>query len=76
MNKRLFQKNCLLRMRDCPKELYTGTPNSDIRILCTVHSGRNLNKPSAPIAVERKGFNSNKQSGFTVQQNRLIDIPG
>ena len=44
------------------KELYTGTPNSDMRILCTVHSGRNVNKPSAPIAVEGKGLNSDKQS--------------
>ena len=26
------------------KELYTGTPNSDMRKLCTVHSGRNVNK--------------------------------
>ena len=30
------------------KELYTGTPNSDIRILCTVNCGRNVNKPSTP----------------------------
>ena len=36
--------------------LYTGTPNSDIRILCTVHCGRNLNKPSAPTEVEGKGL--------------------
>ena len=34
------------------KELYTGTPNSDIRILCTVHCGRNVNKPSAPQKLE------------------------
>ena len=33
------------------KELYTGTPNSDIRILCTVHCERNV-KPSAPTEVE------------------------
>ena len=38
------------------KELYTGTPNSDIRILCTVHCGRNVNKPSAPTEVEGKGL--------------------
>ena len=38
------------------KELYTGTPNSYIRILCTVHCGRNANKPSAPIEVEGKGL--------------------
>ena len=36
------------------KELYTGTPNSDISILCTEHSGRNVNKPSAPTEVEGK----------------------
>ena len=29
------------------KELYTGTPNSDIRILCTVHCGRNVSKTKA-----------------------------
>jgi len=38
------------------KELYTGTPNSDIRILCTVLCGRNVNKPSAPTGVEGKGL--------------------
>ena len=38
------------------KELYTGTPNSDIRILCTVHYGRNANNPSAPPEVEGKGL--------------------
>ena len=27
-------------------QLYTGTPNSNIRILYTVHYGRNVNKPS------------------------------
>ena len=37
------------------KELCTGTPNSDIRKLCTVHCGRNVNKPSAPTEVEGKG---------------------
>ena len=40
----------------CIKELYTGTPNPDIRILCTVHYGRNVNKPSAPTEVEGKGL--------------------
>ena len=40
------------------KELYTGTPNSDIRILCTVHCGRNVNKPSAPAEVEWNGYSS------------------
>ena len=30
------------------KEQYTGTANSDVRKLCTVHCGRNVNKPSAP----------------------------
>ena len=44
------------------KELYTGTPNSDIRISCTVHSGRNVNKPSAPTEVEGNGCD------ITVQQ--------
>ena len=38
------------------KELYTGTPNSDIRILCTVHCGRNVNTPSAPTEVGGKGL--------------------
>ena len=38
------------------KELYTRTPNSDIRILCTVHCGRNVNKPSALTEVEGKGL--------------------
>ena len=33
-----------------------GTPNSDKCILCTVHCGRNVNKPSAPTEVERKGL--------------------
>ena len=34
------------------KELYSGTPNTDIRKLCTVHCGRNVNKPSAPTEAE------------------------
>ena len=38
------------------KELYTGTPNSDIRILFTVHCVRNVNKLSAPTEVEWKGL--------------------
>ena len=38
------------------KELYTGTPKSDIRKLCTVLCGRNVNKPSAPTEVEGKGL--------------------
>ena len=38
------------------KKLYTGTPNSDKRKLCTVHCGRNANKPSAPTEVGRKGL--------------------
>ena len=53
-----------------------GTPNSDIRILCTVHSGRNVNKNklSAPIAVKGKGLNSDTQSGVTVKNktNKFI----
>ena len=40
----------------CVKELYTGTPNSDMRKLCTVLCGRNVNKPSAPTEVEGKGL--------------------
>ena len=35
---------------------YTGTPNSDIRKLCTVSWGRNVNKPSAPTEIELKGL--------------------
>ena len=55
------------------QEIYRpGTPN--IRILCTVHSGRNVNNPSAPIAVKGKGLNSDKQSDVTVQQNKLVNI--
>ena len=44
---------------DQSKELYTGTPNSDIHILCTVHCGKNVNKPSAPTEVEGKGLQPN-----------------
>ena len=37
------------------KELYTGTPNSDIRILCTAHCKQcNVNKTSALTEVEGK----------------------
>ena len=36
------------------KKIYTGTPNSNIRKLCTVHCGRNVNKPSALTEVEGK----------------------
>ena len=51
------------------KELYTGTPNSDIRKLCTVHCGRNVNKPSAPTEVEGKGLQL--CCDITVQQKQV-----
>ena len=38
------------------KELYTEMPNSDIRILCTVHCGRNVSKPRTPTEFEGKGL--------------------
>ena len=38
------------------QKLYTGAPNSDIRKLCTVHCGRNVNKPNVPTEVEGKGL--------------------
>ena len=47
-----------------------GTPNSDIRKLCTVHCWRNVNKSSAPTAVEEKGLNTDKQSDVTVKNKR------
>ena len=37
------------------KEQYSGTPNSDRRILCTVHCGRNVNKPSTSPPPENEG---------------------
>ena len=36
------------------KELYTEMPNSDIRILCTVHCGRNVSKPRTPHWIWRE----------------------
>ena len=36
--------------------LNQGTPNTDKCILCPVHGGRNVNNPSTPIEVERKGL--------------------
>ena len=47
-----------------------GTPNSDIRKLCTVHCGRNVNKPS-PTEVEGKGL---KLCDITVQQKKQVNI--
>jgi len=47
-----------------------GTPNSELRKLCTVHCGRNVNKSSAPRAVEEKGLNTDKQSDVTVENKR------
>ena len=52
--KKLYNLFCLLWARN----IYTGTPNSDIRKLCTVHCGRNLNKPSAPTDVKGKDCSS------------------
>ena len=34
------------------KELYAGTPNSDIRKLCTLLCGRNVNKPSNKLIYQ------------------------
>ena len=66
-------KSSIISLRG--KELYTGTPNSDIRtvyctvlcvLYCTVHCGRNVNKPSAPTEVEGKSsdviFQSNNKT--------------
>ena len=53
------------------KELYTGTPNSDIRKLCTVHCGRNVNKPRAPTRVEGKGLQF--WCDITVQQKNKLE---
>ena len=49
-------------------------PNSDIRKLCTVHCGRNVNKSSAPTAVEEKGLHTDKHRDVTVENkiNKLI----
>ena len=49
-----------------PGTIYTGTSNSDICKLSTVHCGRNVNKPSAPTEVEGKGLKP--WCDITVQQ--------
>ena len=54
--RRVFRFFRIIEFIDASKELYKGTPNLDIRILCTVHCGRNVNKPSAPTEVEVKGL--------------------
>ena len=54
------------------KELYTGTPNSDIRILFIVLCGRNVNKPSSPTRVEGKGLKL--WCDITVQQKTSLYI--
>jgi len=41
-----------------PKELYTGTPNSDLRILCTVHCKRNVNNLVLPQKLKGKDCSS------------------
>ena len=49
--RRVFRFVRIKEFIDASKELYTGTPNSDIRILCTVHCGRNVNKPAVPLHI-------------------------
>ena len=56
MNALALPYRCFNALIPWTKEPYTGTPNSDIRKLCTVHYGRNVNKPSAPTEVEGKGL--------------------
>ena len=53
------------------KELYTGTTNPDIRKLCTVLCGRNVNKPSAPTEVEGKGHTA-LMWYYSPTKNKLI----
>ena len=66
-----FQLYSACNMYVChTKELYKGTPNSDIRKLCTVHCGRNVKKPSAPTEVEGKGLKV--WCDITVQQKTMI----
>ena len=62
----------ILKFKVRPKQqIYRpGTPNWDIRKLCTVHCGRNVNKPSAPTAVEEKGLNADKQNDVTIKNKR------
>ena len=64
--RRVFRFVRIKEFIDASKELYTGTPNSDIRILCTVLCGRNVNKPRAPTEVEGKGLQL--RCDITVQQ--------
>ena len=66
----IFLGLCVLGNLGGCMELYTGTPISDIRILFTVHCGRNVNKPSAPTEVEGKGLKV--WCDITVQQKTMI----
>ena len=52
--------------------IYTGTPNLDMCILCTVKCGRNVNKPSAPTEIEGKGLKL--WCDITVQQKTSLYI--
>ncbi len=52
-----------------PKKLYTATPNSSIRKLCTVLCGRNVHKLSAPTEVKWKGLKL--WCDITAQQNKF-----
>ena len=58
-----------LSLMGATKELYTGTLISDIRKLCTVHCGRNVNTPSAPTEVEGKGL---KLWYYSLTKNKII----
>ena len=55
------------------KELYTGTPNSDIRKFCTLLCGRNVNKPSAPTEVEGKGLKP-KRIEYILERNLICTL--
>ena len=48
-----FLKTSKLYYSLVSKEIYTGTLNSDIRILCTVHCGRNVNQVTNPVPPQK-----------------------
>ena len=72
MNALALPYRCFNALIPWIKEPYTGTPNSDILKLRTLHCGRIVNKPNAPTEVEGKGLKL--LCDITVQQKKQVNL--
>ena len=70
-----FLKTSKLYYSLVSKKIYTGTLNSDIRILCTVHCGRNVNQVTNPVPPQKlKGKDYSSDVILQSNKKQVINI--